>query len=194
MASIASILLLCLGPAAAAHGEPHGKRRAPGSFAAMYAERLGLDADAQAMLEGIVEESGARDAMLRDELDTARQRMHDLMNESHHPDEGAVVAQAEAVAAVEAEIHKNRLRAILQIRHLLSPEQRQELLRLRDEKTPHGERRGRKHRGCSQDLGDHCPDARAGRSALACLDEHWGELSASCRSVFEVSEPGPDAR
>jgi Spy/CpxP family protein refolding chaperone len=57
------------------------------------------------------------------------------------PDEAAVMQQAERIGALEIELHKQRLRTMLRIRALLTPEQRRELV------TIHGERhRGRQRR------------------------------------------------
>ncbi|MGH0031818.1 MAG: Spy/CpxP family protein refolding chaperone [Myxococcota bacterium] len=127
--------VLCAGAPGAALAEPP-EHRPPGSFAALYAERLGLDPDAQARIQEIVARSGRRDEALRDGVQAAKQRLRDLMNASYNPDESAVLAQADAIGAAEAEVHKNRLRAILAIREVLSPEQRAELLRMRDEEFP----------------------------------------------------------
>jgi Spy/CpxP family protein refolding chaperone len=185
--SLAAVLLvLAMRPPPAAQAEPR-HHHAPGSFAALYAERLGLDAEAQAKIQEIVAQSGVRDRELREELDAARQRIHDLMNEVHHPEEAAIMAQAEAIGAVEAEIHKNRLRAILKIREILSPEQRKELLRMHEEEHPHRRPPGHGIEGCRQDLRNLCREEE-GRAALSCLDEHWEDLSKACRDAFDLSK------
>jgi len=189
--SLAAALLalgLCLPPGA---GADPPDRRPPGSFAVRYAEGLGVDAEGQARIQEIVARSGLRDAALRDELHAARQRIRDLMDATHHPDEAAVMAQADAIGALEAEIHKNRLRAIFEIRELLSPEQRQQLLRIRDEKHPRRRGIGGMEE-CGRDLRVLC-GAEEGRAGLACLLERWDELSAACREAFEFPEPGGHA-
>lgn len=185
---VSLVALSCAGVPVAALAEP-AKHGPPGSFAAMYAERLGLDADAQAEIHEIVVRSGARDEALRDDVRAAKQRLRGLMNESHRPDESAVLALADAIAAAELEVHRNRLRAILAIRELLSPEQRREMLRMRDEEHP---RRGSSESAlgvCERDRWSLCR-AQSGRAALGCMHEAWEDLSAPCRDAFD----SPQAR
>ncbi len=168
----------------------------PGGLVAKYAERLGLDPGARDAVHAIVQRSGERDEALREELEAAKLQMRALMKESHQPDAATVMSQAEAIGAVEIAIHKNRLGAILQIRALLTPEQRTELMRIRDEKHPHGWKRGRHRRGgCDPDLGEYCAEVEPGPDSLTCLLAHWDELSERCRDTFDPTrrdaERGP---
>jgi Spy/CpxP family protein refolding chaperone len=48
--------------------------------------------------------------------------------EHENPDEAAVMAQADAIGALKTEAQKHRLRTMLQVRALLTPEQRTKLL------------------------------------------------------------------
>ncbi|MGH0033876.1 MAG: Spy/CpxP family protein refolding chaperone [Myxococcota bacterium] len=192
---VALITLLCAWFPIAALADP-GQHRPPGSFAALYAERLGLDAEAQAGIQEIVARSGVRNEALWEEVRAAKQRLRDLMNESHHPDEAAVLALAEAIGTAEAEVHKNRLRAILAIRELLTPEQRREMLRMRDEEYPRRSGSRSALGACERDRWVHCRE-QSGRAALGCLHEAWEELSEPCRHAFDAPQaPGakaPDA-
>jgi Spy/CpxP family protein refolding chaperone len=131
----ASALAAVLAIATAAAARPPEERGA-GRFVARYAERLGLSEEQRAAVSQIVEASRARREALVDELEAARRDMRELLSQPV-PDEGAVMAQAEVIGAGETELHKSRLRAMMEIRALLTPEQRAELLRMRDERHRH---------------------------------------------------------
>jgi len=162
------------------HGPPPGPP--PERFIEEHAERLGLGDETLEVLHEIVDESRERRKALRVELRDAHEKMRELLSQEK-PDESVVMAQAEAIGELELEERKNRLRATLRIRALLTPEQRQELVRIR------GEGRGRKMSArmgaCRADVTRICPDAQPGRASLQCLSEHWDELSKECQSAFE---------
>jgi hypothetical protein len=91
--------------------------------------------------------------------------------------------QAEAIGELELEERKNRLRATLRIRALLTPEQREELVQIRKEER--GRRISRRMGACRDDVSRICPDAQPGRASVQCLSEHWDALSKECQSAFE---------
>lgn len=188
-------LLLVAGLAApSALAQP--KRHGPPIFALRYADRLGLDADTQTKLQEIVSESRAANEGLHEKLHEARDQLVEQL-EATTPDEATVMKRADAVSAIEGEIHRNRLRAILDIRKLLTPAQREELVRLASE---HPRREGR-HRGphprglgsCRDEQKEHCPAAEDGLAVLGCLQQHWSALSEDCRAAFDFSKP-PEPR
>lgn len=140
-------LLLCLAPASLAQPGPpgggigpppgEGRGRGPGpppfeDLLERHAGRLGLDA---ATLEKI---RAARDAT-RDEmrrLDGDVRRLRDALRallEADAPKLEAVLAQADAIGAAETARQKERLRTLLAIRALLTPEQRAELVKIHEE-------------------------------------------------------------
>jgi Spy/CpxP family protein refolding chaperone len=134
---------------AAGAGAGPDERRPVGDLIARHAERLGLRGDALAQVQAVVKVSGVRHAELLAKLDAARDAMRSLLSQPV-PDAAAVMAQADAIGAVETELHKNRLRAIMEIRALLTPEQREELLKIREERRAEREREGGEcgpHRG-----------------------------------------------
>jgi Spy/CpxP family protein refolding chaperone len=69
------------------------------------------------------------------------------MKASHQPDEQTVMDRAEEIGRMEVEIHQNRLRAILALREILTPEQRQELMRIREESREESRREEGRSRG-----------------------------------------------
>jgi Spy/CpxP family protein refolding chaperone len=129
--------LLCL--AAPGRAEPPDERphprRSPAGFIEEHAERLGLDAETRAAIQAISSESRAAEQELRGRIHGAHERMRELLDEDA-PEASAVMAQAEVIGALETEARKERLAAMLRIRKLLTPEQRAELVRIREELGP----------------------------------------------------------
>ena len=113
---------------------PHGPPP-PERFLEEHAERLGLDEETRAAIRGIAESSRARADAARDELDEEHAAMRELL-EAEEPDVEAVMAQAERIGERETELRKIRLGAMLDIRRLLTPEQRAEMVRIREELGP----------------------------------------------------------
>jgi hypothetical protein len=98
------------------------------------------------------------------------------------PNEAAVMQQADAIGALEIAIRKQRLQVMLRIRALLTPAQRQELMRL--QATWQARRRPDMLPACQAESLALCPDAAPGRPHLACLEEHMAELSVACRTAI----------
>ena len=150
-------------------------------FIAEYAERLGLDQETLATIRTIVDASRAQGETLRTELRQAQAQMRTLLSQEV-PNEAAVMQQADAIGALELAVRKQRLQAMLRIRALLTPAQRQELMRLQEtwhtpEARYHAGVPGREHGSLSRC----CP----GRPHLECLYDHMAELSAVCRTAIQ---------
>jgi hypothetical protein len=79
-----------------------------------------------------------------------------------------------------ASLHRNRLDALLQIHALLSPAQREELVKIREEEWG-----GRRGRGCAADVDALCADAARGAPTLRCLAERFESLSPGCRRAVD---------
>jgi Spy/CpxP family protein refolding chaperone len=108
-----------------------------------HAQRLALTPEVTAEIEAIAEAS--RSAL--DALHLEHRAAHDAMRallSSPEPDEVAVMAQADVIADVDARMHKERLRAMLAIRRLLTAEQLAELVAIHEEERgqPGADRRG----------------------------------------------------
>jgi hypothetical protein len=110
--------------------------------------------------------------------------MRDLLSQDT-PDQSAVMQQADAIGQAETKLHKHRLGALLEIRGLLTEEQRAELTRIR------GEGRARwlepQIEACEVDVDHYCPDAEAPWSRRGCVRDHWEELSPECRDGIEAA-------
>lgn len=146
-----------------------------------HADRLGLDDEARAAIRAIVDESHGRAAELRGDHRKARRALRDLLSQDS-PDEASVMQQAELLGAIETEMTKHRLRTLLRIHALLTPEQREEMMAIH---------RGR-HGGpemllerCEGDLEKLCPGAESPFDHMGCLHEHADDVSEGCASALQ---------
>lgn len=156
-----------------------------------YAERLGLEAETLAAIHKIVETVRLQSRPLWRELHQAHTQMRLLLSQET-PDPAAVMRQADTIGALELAERKNRLQAMLQIRAILTPAQRQELVRLQGELATRGRSEGL--HACQDDSAKLCSDATPGRVRLQCLRDHLEALSETCRAVIQRprgERPGP---
>ena len=167
---------------AGAERPPRDTSARPDRFITEYAERLGLDQETLAAIRTIVEASRAHGETLRTELQQAYVQMRALLSQEV-PDEAAVMRQADAIGALELAARKQRLQVMLRIRALLTPAQRQELIRLQE--TWPRRRRPDFVPACQAESTDFCPDVAPGRPHLECLYEHMAELSEACRTAIQ---------
>jgi Spy/CpxP family protein refolding chaperone len=110
-------------------GGPDGRKHGPPPIDRVldrHAGELGLDEAVLEKVRAIGARAREEEAPLRDDLDAQREALHELLRQDA-PDPDAVVHQAEEIGAVETELHKARLRTLLEVRQLLTPEQRTKL-------------------------------------------------------------------
>ncbi len=121
------------------HGEHH--RGAPYLLFEKHAERLRLDAKTLEQIHTISEATKEQSNELRTNLQQARTTMRELLS-AENPDKAAVMKQAEIMGAIKTDLRKQRLATMLEIRALLTPEQRQELIEIvkefRSKRRPQG--------------------------------------------------------
>jgi len=181
------VLLASLTAPGLSHAEagrpPRDADSHPGRFfEEEYAERLGLEAETLAAIRTIVQASRLQSKAIWTELQQAHAQMRALLSQAM-PDTAAVMQQADTINALELAERKNRLQAMLQIRALLTPAQRQELVQLQGELSTR--RRFDSLSACQADSANLCPDATPGRARLQCLHDHLAELSEACRAAFQ---------
>ena len=167
---------------AGAERPPRDTSARPDRFIAEYVEPLDLDQETLATIRTMVEASRAQGETLRAELRQAYAQMRAQLSREV-PDEAAVMQQADAIGALELAARKQRLQVMLQIRALLTPAQRQGLIRLQE--TWHTRRRPAIMQACQYESTDLCPDAAPGRPHLECLYDHMAELSEACRTAIQ---------
>jgi Spy/CpxP family protein refolding chaperone len=153
-------------------------------FITQYAERLGLDQETLGTIRTIVDASRTQEETLRAELRQAQAQMRTLLSQEM-PNATAVMQQADAIGALELASRKQRLQAMLRIRALLTPAQRQELMHLQE--TGHTRRRPALMQACQAESTELCPEAAPGHPHLECLYEHMAELSEACRTAIQGS-------
>jgi Spy/CpxP family protein refolding chaperone len=166
---------------------PFGHRdsdRDPGAFIEENAEALGLDQEALSAIRSIVAKSKDQGDALHAKLRELHEGMRALLDQGT-PDESAVMQQVDRIGAAEVEMQKHRLGTLLAIRALLTPEQREEMVRLREES------RGRWKRAlmedCEADLTTLCPDAKDRWSQKQCLAEHREDVSKPCQDALDAA-------
>lgn len=167
---------------AAAERPPRDASARPDQFITEYAERLGLDQATLTEIRTLAEASRAQAESLRTELRQAYAQMRWLLSQEV-ANETAVMQQADAIGALELAARKQRLQTMLRIRALLTPAQRQELVRLQE--TWHTRRRPAIMQACQAESTDLCPEVAPGRPHLECLYEHMAELSEACRTALQ---------
>ena len=101
-----------------------------------HADELGLDADTVARIHAIAEKSREAEKPLADQLRSLHQAMREML-EADAPKLDDVMQQADRIGALETELRKARLSTMLEIRALLSPEQRQKLVQIFEARRQH---------------------------------------------------------
>lgn len=105
-----------------------------------HAKELGIDDALLEEVQGIAEKAREQERPLADALQGEREELRALLDQEA-PDEEAVMRQVEAVGAAETELHKHRLHTMLAVRARLTPEQRQGLVEIFEERRArHAER------------------------------------------------------
>jgi Spy/CpxP family protein refolding chaperone len=87
---------------------------------------LGLAQDQLASVYQVIDEARTKRRGFDGEIRAAHERMHDLL-EQDAPSVDAVTAQADSIGALHTEARKVELRAVVQVRGMLSEEQREQL-------------------------------------------------------------------
>jgi len=130
-AALALVVVALLGASTAlskpGHGGCHGHGK--GDRLDRLEAKLGeleLDADTRAATARVIEQARTESEARRDEMRAARRTLHELL-EQETPAVEQVMAQADALGALEAEAHKSKLRTMLELRALLGAEQWQSL-------------------------------------------------------------------
>jgi Spy/CpxP family protein refolding chaperone len=162
-------------------GGPH-RDRGPGRFIEENATQLGLDDETREAIETIVDESRDKAQEIRAEIHGLHREIHALLSQET-PREAAVMQQAEAIGKAETKLHKHRLGTLIKIRALLTPEQREELMQIREESRARWIEPMKQ--ACEVELENFCSDDEDRWSQVHCMREHFDELSADCQDAIE---------
>lgn len=104
-----------------------------------HADELGLSAKTRAAIREIAAAARERDRPASEELRALHEQMRALLD-AESPQLDDVMQWADRIGAAETELKKQRLRTMLEIRALLTPEQRQKLVQISEQRRGH--RRG----------------------------------------------------
>jgi Spy/CpxP family protein refolding chaperone len=94
-----------------------------------HADELGLDAATTARIHDIAAQARAAALPLHDDMRALHQAMHTLLSQDA-PNSDDVMQLADSIGAAETELHKRRLETMLEIRALLTPDQRAKLVQI----------------------------------------------------------------
>jgi Spy/CpxP family protein refolding chaperone len=141
------------------------------------AEKLGVDAATKTQIKQLVTQSRAEAKALRQQLRQEKRKLRELLKQDA-PAEAAVLAQADALGRLKLKLKKLRLKTILRVRQLLTPQQRKALQQLREQK------RRKLRAACAADVQRLCSgvEGKRGRKRR-CLARHFDQLSPGCRAV-----------
>lgn len=107
-------------------------------------EKLELDEAKRAEIFGVIDAARPTGRELREQVRAARQEMRALLADATVGEE-AVLAKADAIAALGAELKKHELRTLLDVRGRLSAEQQAQLAEAMTAKRHCGGRQERRH-------------------------------------------------
>lgn len=144
------------------------------------AAALGLEAESRAELGAVTKRAGER-RKLREMKKHEFYRSLEKLFEEPLPDQEAVMAQVDELAALAAQSHRDWATTRLEMRRLLSPEQREKLVKLKTERRQ--DRRARLRAACGADLEARCSKLDA-PERFQCLARHREELSDGCRDAL----------
>ena len=129
LAVIAVVLATGAMVAASAMANRHGGRHGPGGMLGGIergVDRLELTPENRKAADAIFDEARTELRALRDPSRTAHDKLRELLDQQS-PSLEAVLAQADAIGALELEARKTELEAMVKVRQLLTAEQWQQL-------------------------------------------------------------------
>jgi Spy/CpxP family protein refolding chaperone len=120
-------LFVALALAASAVARPGGGPGfGPGGFLQSQIEKLELPAETRSQVDAVLAESRTSQEKLHEQIRAAHESMRALLDQDS-VDEAAVMTQADSLGALMTEARKQDLHTLIQVRSLLTPEQRASL-------------------------------------------------------------------
>ncbi|HVH19870.1 MAG TPA: Spy/CpxP family protein refolding chaperone [Myxococcota bacterium] len=119
-------------------------------------EKLELPAETRSQVDAVLAESRTRQEALHQQIRAAHESMRSLLDQGS-VDEAAVMAQADTIGSLMTEARKDDLKTLIQVRSLLTPEQRAALDQQMEKRRE--DWRGKRHgKGGDCEHGDAKPD------------------------------------
>src|SRR5262245_31357339 len=153
--SLSLFVALALATSAFARpGGDHGPGK--GFFLQRQLEKLELPAETRTQVDAVFAESRTRQEALHQQIRAAHESMRSLLDQES-VDETAVLAQADTIGSLMTEARKDDLKTLIQVRSLLTPEQRAALdQQMEAHRDNWRGKRGGKHGDCEH--GEAKPD------------------------------------
>jgi Spy/CpxP family protein refolding chaperone len=101
-----------------------------------HADELGLDADTRTTIRAIAARARKDEDPVAEQLRALHEEMRRLLD-GESPKLDDVMQWADRIGAAETELKKRRLRTMLEVRALLTPEQREKLVQIFEERRGH---------------------------------------------------------
>lgn len=148
------------------------------------ADAIDLDAETRDRIREISAATRQENAPRRAEIRRHRALLRAML-EQDPPDEGRIFQQVDDLSALQRELWKTRLGSMIRIRALLTPAQREQLVKIRANESRDS------NRACREDVRTVCPNAVDARTSVECLIERRDDISDGCRDSLSK---GPLAR
>ena len=152
-----------------------------GRFLEEHADRLGLDQETRDQIRAKLEASRAESEPLRERVHEGYRAIRELLMQDA-PERDEVMKLVEELGELRTELGKLRLATLLEVRALLTPEQRAEMIAIHEERKLRF--MGSILEGCAGDLVSLCPDVEGPDEVFGCLKEQREMLSDQCRGSF----------
>ena len=122
------LALVAAGSARGDHGPGMGMGMGGGhtAFLERQLQQLHLPAPTQSAVDAVIAQSRTQQDSLRAQIQAAHESMKGMLDQDT-PDEAAVMAQADSIGQLMTQQRKNDLHTLIQVRSLLSPDQRTQL-------------------------------------------------------------------
>jgi Spy/CpxP family protein refolding chaperone len=120
-------------------GNPLQRHVYPPDLVIRFAEEINLSKNQSAEIRDAVKATEMTNIDLRWEMRDETQTLMQMTN-THHPDEEALLAQADKVMTLEKDVKLTQMRLLVKIKNILTPEQQDQLQQLRAQ--PGGDRQG----------------------------------------------------
>lgn len=121
--SVSLSLFAALALATSAVAWPGGGHGGKGFFLQRQLEKLELPAETRSQVDAVLAESRTRQEALHEQIRAAHESMRSLLDQGS-VDEAAVMAQADTIGSLMTEARKDDLKTLIQVRSLLTSEQR----------------------------------------------------------------------
>ena len=119
-------LVAALALATSAFARPGGGHGPGGFFLQRQIEKLELPAETRTKVDAVFAESRTSQEKLHEQIRAAHDSMRALLDQDT-VDEAAVMAQADSIGALMTQARKQDLKTLIEVRSLLTPEQRASL-------------------------------------------------------------------